>query len=195
MNFECVEVCWDLFVRCQRIVNCSSQVCWRQVNLHELWLQKEKDDEFNGCLGCENDKIWIQSRFDQRKTCQSQRWSQDCEQRNWLGWIIAKRYWSLFCADKKKFSFWWIEKQFVQVQLHPMSVKLLVSSVSRDRSEFVGVRDVQYSNSVWPLPREPFIKYVTLFLMIFDPLSQTVTNLGPPKTYVTLRNKKLIIWC
>ena len=34
-------------------------------------------------------------------------------------------------------------------------------------------------------PRGPSIKYVTLFLMIFDPpfpLSQTVTNLGPPKS-------------
>ena len=29
-----------------------------------LWLQKEEeDDEFDGCLGCENDKIWKQSLF------------------------------------------------------------------------------------------------------------------------------------
>ena len=26
MNFECVEVCLDLLVRCQSIVNCSSQL-------------------------------------------------------------------------------------------------------------------------------------------------------------------------
>ena len=40
-------------MRCQSKVNCSSQVCWRQVNLQGLWLQKEeKDDEFDGCLGC-----------------------------------------------------------------------------------------------------------------------------------------------
>ena len=46
-------------MRCQSKVNCSSQVCWRQVNLQGLWLQKEEeDDEFDGCLGCENDKIW-----------------------------------------------------------------------------------------------------------------------------------------
>ena len=49
-------------MRCQSRVNCSSQVCWRQVNLQELWLWKEEeDDEFDGCLGYENDKIWIQS--------------------------------------------------------------------------------------------------------------------------------------
>ena len=42
-------------------VNCSSQVCWRRVNLQGLWLQKEEeDDEFDECLGCENDKIWIE---------------------------------------------------------------------------------------------------------------------------------------
>ena len=29
-------------MRCQSKVNCSSQVCWRQVNLQGLWLQKEK---------------------------------------------------------------------------------------------------------------------------------------------------------
>ena len=73
-------------MRCQSKVNCNSQVCWRQGNLQELWLQKEEDDGFDGCLGCENDKIWKQSLFVQKKTCQSQRWSQDCEQRNWLGW-------------------------------------------------------------------------------------------------------------
>ena len=40
-------------------LNCSSQVCWRQVNLQVLWLQKkEEDDEFDGCLECRNDKIW-----------------------------------------------------------------------------------------------------------------------------------------
>ena len=27
------------------IVNYSSQVCWIQVNLQELWLQKEEDDD------------------------------------------------------------------------------------------------------------------------------------------------------
>ena len=49
-------------MRFQSIVNCSSQVCWRQVNLQGLWLQKEEeDDEFDGCLGCENDKIWKKS--------------------------------------------------------------------------------------------------------------------------------------
>ena len=38
-------------MRCQSRVNCSSQVCWRQVNLQGLWLQKEEeDDEFDGCL-------------------------------------------------------------------------------------------------------------------------------------------------
>ena len=47
-------------MRCQSRVNYSSQVCWRQVNLQGLWLQKEEeDDEFDGCFGCENDKIWI----------------------------------------------------------------------------------------------------------------------------------------
>ena len=30
MSFECVEVCWDWLVRCQSIMNYSSQVCWRQ---------------------------------------------------------------------------------------------------------------------------------------------------------------------
>ena len=62
MSFECVEVCLDLLVRCQSKVNCSSQVCWRQVNLQVLWLQKEEeDDEFDECLGCGNDKIWTES--------------------------------------------------------------------------------------------------------------------------------------
>ena len=28
------------------------------MNLQGLWLQKEEDDEFDGCHGCENDKIW-----------------------------------------------------------------------------------------------------------------------------------------
>ena len=61
-------------MRCQNKVNCNSQVCWRQENLQELWLQKEEEDDgFDGCLGCENDKIWIQSLFVQKKTCQSQR--------------------------------------------------------------------------------------------------------------------------
>ena len=49
-------------MRCQSKVNCNSQVCWRQGNLQELWLQKEEEDDgFDGCLGCENDKIWKQS--------------------------------------------------------------------------------------------------------------------------------------
>ena len=48
-------------MRCQSIMNYSNQVYWRQVNLQELWLQKEEeDDKFDGCLGCGNDKIWIQ---------------------------------------------------------------------------------------------------------------------------------------
>ena len=48
-------------MRCQSIMNYSNQVYWRQVNLQELWLQKEEeDDEFDECLGCGNDKIWIQ---------------------------------------------------------------------------------------------------------------------------------------
>ena len=29
-------------MRCQSKVNCNSQVCWRQVNLQELWLQRER---------------------------------------------------------------------------------------------------------------------------------------------------------
>ena len=63
-------------MRCQSKVNCNSQVCWRQGNLQELWLQKEEEDDgFDGCLGCENDKIWKQSLFVQKKTCQSQRCS------------------------------------------------------------------------------------------------------------------------
>ena len=50
-------------MRCQSIMNYNSQVCWRQVNLQELWLQKEEeDDEFDGCLGCGNDKFGY--RFD-----------------------------------------------------------------------------------------------------------------------------------
>ena len=51
-------------MRCQNKVNCNSQVCWRQENLQELWLQKEEEDDgFDGCLGCENDKIWKQLEF------------------------------------------------------------------------------------------------------------------------------------
>ena len=62
-------------MRCQNKVNCNSQVCWRQENLQELWLQKEEEDDgFDGCLGCENDKIWKQSLFVQKKTWQSQRY-------------------------------------------------------------------------------------------------------------------------
>ena len=59
MGFECAEVCLELLVRYQSIVSCSSQVCcWGQVNSQELSLQKEgKDDEFDGCHECENDKI------------------------------------------------------------------------------------------------------------------------------------------
>ena len=46
-------------MRCQSKVNCSSQVCWRTSEFARLWLQKEEeDDEFDGCLGCENDKIY-----------------------------------------------------------------------------------------------------------------------------------------
>ena len=39
-----------MLVRCQSSIgNCSSQVCWRQVKLHGLWLQKEEEDgEFDG---------------------------------------------------------------------------------------------------------------------------------------------------
>ena len=83
MGFECVEVCLDSLVRYQSIVSCSGQVCcWKQVNSQELSLQKkEKDDEFYECHECENDKILIQSWFNQRNTCHSQRWNQDCEQR------------------------------------------------------------------------------------------------------------------
>ena len=58
MSFECFEVCGDLPVECQRKVNYSFQVFGRQVNLQELWLQKEEEnDEFDGCLGYENDKM------------------------------------------------------------------------------------------------------------------------------------------
>ena len=43
-------------------------------------------------------------------------------------------------------------------------------------------KNLRHRTGTWP--RGPSIKYVTLFLMIFDPLppplSQTVTNLGPP---------------
>ena len=61
-------------MRCQSIMNDSGQVCWKQVSLREQWLQKEEEDgEFDGCLECENDKIWIQSLFDQGRTCQSRR--------------------------------------------------------------------------------------------------------------------------
>ena len=45
-------------MRCQSRVNYSSQVCWRRGNLQGLWpLKEEEDDEFDGCLRCENDKI------------------------------------------------------------------------------------------------------------------------------------------
>ena len=48
-------------MRCQSEVNCSSQVCWRRVNLQVLWLPKEEeDDEFDRCLGHGNDKIWTE---------------------------------------------------------------------------------------------------------------------------------------
>ena len=51
MSFECIEVCWNLLMKCQSVVNYSSQVCWRKVNLQELWLKKEEEDgEFDGCL-------------------------------------------------------------------------------------------------------------------------------------------------
>ena len=105
LGFECVEVCWDLLVICQSKVNCSSQVCWRQVNLQVLWLQKKgEDDEFDGCLGCGNDKIWTDSWSDQRKTCQSQRWIQDCEQRNWLGWYHC---WEINLLDQRIWYYIW----------------------------------------------------------------------------------------
>ena len=37
-------------MKCQSTVNCNSQVCWRQVNLQDMWLQNkdEGDDEFDG---------------------------------------------------------------------------------------------------------------------------------------------------
>ena len=38
-------------MRCQSIMNYSSQVCWRQVSLREQWLRDSYE--------CENDKIWI----------------------------------------------------------------------------------------------------------------------------------------
>ena len=45
----------------------------------------------------------------------------------------------LFCANEKKFSFWWIEKQFVQV--HPGENVSESGGVSRDRAEFIGVKE------------------------------------------------------
>ena len=77
MNFECVEVCWDLFVRCQSIVNCSSLVCWRQYK----WISR--------AVAAERGRRWWMSRtwkwrFGYRvdlirdsKTCQSQKRSQE----------------------------------------------------------------------------------------------------------------------
>ena len=45
----------------------------------------------------------------------------------------------MFCANKEKFSFRWIEEQFVQVHPEKMSVKMVISHLLRDREEFVGV--------------------------------------------------------
>ena len=47
----------------------------------------------------------------------------------------------MLCVNEKKFSFRWIEKQFVQV--HPGENVIESSGVSRDKAELVGVRDVQ----------------------------------------------------
>ena len=46
----------------------------------------------------------------------------------------------LFCANKKKFSFRWIEKQFVQV--HPGENVSESGGVSRDRAELEGVKEM-----------------------------------------------------
>ena len=68
-------------MRCQSKVNCNSQVCWRQGNLQELWLQKEEEENgFDGCLGCENNKIWKQSLFVHVRVKDEA--IKDCEQRN-----------------------------------------------------------------------------------------------------------------
>ena len=49
-----------LLLRCQSIMNFST-VCWRQVNLQELWLQKAIEyDKLDKYLGYDNDKIRIQ---------------------------------------------------------------------------------------------------------------------------------------
>ena len=62
-------------MRCQSKVNCNSQVCWRQGNYARAVAAeiRKKLTDSDGCLGCENDKIWKQSLFVQKKTCQSQR--------------------------------------------------------------------------------------------------------------------------
>ena len=37
-----LNVCWDLLVRCQIIVNCSIQVCWRRVNCKRCGCRKRE---------------------------------------------------------------------------------------------------------------------------------------------------------
>ena len=97
--------------------------------------KEEEDDEFDGCLGYENDKIWIQSWFDQRKTCQSQRWSQDCEQMNWLGWyhcwemsLLDQKIWDVFSYRLAEIQFLYGSRSslvnFIQER---MSVKVVIS--------------------------------------------------------------------
>ena len=50
-------------MRCQSEVNCNSQVCWRQGNSQELWLQKEEEDDgFDGCL--EERQIYVRYMID-----------------------------------------------------------------------------------------------------------------------------------
>ena len=81
-------------------------------------------------------------------TCQNRRWSQDYEQKTWLGWY--------HCGEIKL----WVVKIWAVdgCCFVPMS----------KNSVFDGLRSNLLEGSS--------IKYVTLFLMIFDPLPPPVTN-------------------
>ena len=135
-------------MRCQSKVNCNSQVCWRQGNLQELWLQKEEEDNgFDGCLGCENDKIWKQSS---EKDMPESKMKPRLRAEELTGMISLLRDKFVRSENLRRCCFVPMRRNSVLDGLRSnlfkfiqerMSVKVVVS-VSRHRAEFVGVKEM-----------------------------------------------------
>ena len=140
-------------MRCQSKVNCNSQVCWRQGNLQELWLQKEEEDDgFDGCLGCENDKDLETEFICSEKDMSESKMKPRLRAEELTGMISLLRDKFVRSENLRRCCFVPMRRnsvldglrinlfKFIQER---MSVKVVVS-VSRHRAEFVGSeRDVQ----------------------------------------------------